>query len=442
MKRNGTESASMEAQLVPSMESLVPDTEDSSESLFDTSTPSDTSLFGASQILLNTAVGSGAIMIPYCFTTGICLELLISLSFATLSFLSMWFLIEAARASRRYDYQGLFDRCFGERYRWVLDVLIAPMQFGTLIIYAHWTGRLICQVIKSYVDTPIPLIKTDAFWILATTMGIVFPLTLFRTISKLDGVSAFSVFFVIMLTIHSTYRLILDVEQGKFQADKLKYFAFDNWKIVITSFSVNALAYTCHVNLFAVCASMERCTVTRARILGVIVVVGAYLCYNLFGLITYVDRPVDLLHTPTSLELYYPTKDVFTIITTLGIVVLLLGSSPLILWPLRNVVNHLVWKDAPVSTWKWALVGCLGVLLPAILASLSDDVITFFDVVGGLFTPTITFFLPALFYLICVKGRSRFMTYLAWQHMVFTVIGAASATWQAINNVMHPARKR
>ena len=53
---------------------LLTDTENSMEKddiLFNIPYPADQSLFGGVQILLNTAMGSGTLMIPYCYICGI-----------------------------------------------------------------------------------------------------------------------------------------------------------------------------------------------------------------------------------------------------------------------------------------------------------------------------------------------------------------------------------
>jgi amino acid permease len=74
---------------------------------------------------------------------------------------------------------------------------------------------------------------------------------------------------------------------------------------------------------------------------------------------------------------------------------------------------------------------------PAFLASLSDDVITYFDLVGGLVTPVITFLFPALFYLKIVKNAHTGMRYLAYQHLVFTIVGATASTYQVIDQLVN-----
>jgi amino acid permease len=420
------------------------------DNIFHYPTTASTGMFGGFQILLNTAIGSGALMVPYCFSVGIAMELIISLAFASLAWLSMHFLIEAARVAHKYDYQGLFDFCWGEKKRWILDLFIALTQFGALMIYAHWNGRLVGMVVGSLVPNLPNLLKQHSPWIFFIVAVVVFPLTFFRNIGKLDIVSFFSTFFVCVLIIHGLYELIRDVTGSGIPgytwdgAGKREAFDFadGHWKVVITAFGVNALAFTCHINMFSVYEQLERPTVARVRRLGLIVFGAAFLLYNSFGLITYIDRPDDLYHSSTALDLYFQDRggrkvDPFAVVATLGVVVLLVGSSPVVLWALRNSVHHLIWGEKSPTQLRWIVLGGLLVFGPAFFASLSDDVVTYFDLVGGLVTPVITFFFPGLFYLKVVKKGPRWMKYLAGQHLVFTVVGAAASTYQVIDKLVH-----
>jgi amino acid permease len=320
-------------------------------------------------------------------------------------------------------------------------------QFGALMIYAHWNGHLIWLVITSLLRNLPPLLLQTSPWIFLVVAFIVFPLSFFRNIGKLDIVSFFSTFFVCVLIVHALYELIRDVtghgipgyEWNAGGSIKAFEFSGGRWKVLITAFGVNALAYTCHINLFSVYDQLERPTVIRGRKLGLYVVIAAFILYNAFRLITYLDHAFDLYGSSNALELYFTktgSVDPFAVMATLGVVVLLIGSSPVVLWALRNSVHHIIWKDATPTQLRWIVLGGLLVFGPAFLASLSDDIITYFDLVGGLVTPVVTFLFPGLFYLKVVKDGRPVMRYLAYQHLVFTVLGASASTYQVIDQLV------
>jgi amino acid permease len=351
--------------------------------------------------------------------------------------------VESARVARKYDYHGLFDHCWGEKRRWILDLFIALTQFGALIIYAHWNGHLLNLVISSLAHHLPVFLTQSSVWIFSTIALVIFPLTFIRNIATLAPVSSFSTFFVAVLIVHALYELIRDVTGHGYPgyvfnpdgAIKAFHFSEGHWKVVITSFGVNAMAFTCHVSLFSVYEQMKRPTVRRARQLGFLVFGVAFLLYNAFGLLTYIDRPDDLYKSSNALELYFTmnggrSPDPFAVVATLGVVILLVGCSPLVLWALRSSVHHLIWGDSDATPFRWILVGGNLVFWSGFIASLSDDIIKYIDLVGGLVTPVITFFFPGLFSLVIVRDGHPVMRYLAYQHLAFSVIGAAASTYQ------------
>jgi amino acid permease len=280
------------------------------------------------------------------------------------------------------------------------------------------------------------ILGSNAFWIFVTTAFVVFPLTFFREISKLDKFSMLSSVLILLLIIHSLYYLIKDVgdSSGLDPDHELKLFDLDRWPVVISAFSVNCMAYNCHLNFFSCLESLERCTIKRAQMLGGVTIVVAFFLYNGFGLITYLDLK-DKLGPGSALE-FYNTSETFTKVTIAGVVLVLIISGPIVNWALRRSVNHLIYKDAPATPIRWIAIGAGASLLAAFLASTSDDVILFFDLVGGLLAPMLILLFPAIAYLKLVKDPPIVMKILAYATAAFTVVGAAACTYQAIDQII------
>ena len=112
---------------------LLTDTENSMEKddiLFNIPYPADQSLFGGVQILLNTAMGSGTLMIPYCYTCGIGNALIISALFSLISLGTLRLMIESPHKSHGYDYFGLFAKAFDPKYLWIVNSILVIVLFG------------------------------------------------------------------------------------------------------------------------------------------------------------------------------------------------------------------------------------------------------------------------------------------------------------------------
>jgi amino acid permease len=387
-------------------------------------------MFPSFQVLVKTAIGSGTLIIPYSYTCGIVLSLLISLFFALLLFLSMHLMIAAAFSVKRYDYNGLFDHCFGARYRWVLNLCIVLVQLGALLIYCHWNGSRINRLIGSHHF----LLGADTFWIFLITTVVVYPLTFVREISKLDKVSVLSTVFVTALVVHSLDWLIRDV--CDFGCDPQHTFAiadFSKWEVIIAAFGINCMAYSCHLNLFPVLESLRNCTLRRAHCTGAATVVCSFVMYNGLDIVAYCDKAGSL--GPVSILEAYDMTNPFTIVVTAGVIVILIGSSPAVCWALRSSMNMLVFKGAPVSNLRWITIGGGLSLTAAFIASTSNRVMIFFHLVGGLVQPVFILTLPGLFYLRCKPNMSMTMRILAIGTIALSVVGCVVSTYQAIEEI-------
>lgn len=409
-------------------------TEKLDEKLFDHPVPANTSMFGSFQILLNTAIGSGTLMVPYCYTSGIIPALTVSIVMGLIAYSSMHFMIDASYYTKRYDYRDLFAHTFGEKYIVVINFMIFMVQFGAAMIYAHWNGRLVNGLIN--IDHPI--FGADTFWTFVVTTLLVFPLTILRSLAKLEGFAMLSTLFIFVLISHALYWFIKGCIDDGFDVNN-QFESFRLNKAAITALGVNSMAYNCHINLFPTLYHLRNCTVKRARILSVLVVSIAFVLYNLFGVFSYLYLFDKLLSGKSALE-YYDNKNWFTIATKLGVIFVLILSSPLVIWAARNSINNIFFKDPPTSK-RWIIIGGSICMLAATIACISDKVVIFFDIIGGLFTPSIIFLMPTLFFLLNHKSAKWFEKSLAIVICIFTAIATVACTYNAIVEIIEAAKE-
>ncbi|OHT07023.1 Transmembrane amino acid transporter protein [Tritrichomonas foetus] len=406
------------------------------ESIFDIPVPGDSSMFGCFQILLNTAIGSGTLMVPYAYTAGVGTELLISSVFCFVAYMALYFLIEASQYTNTYDYYGIFRSCFGQKYMWFLNLSIFLVQYGTVTIYCLWNGRLLNHLVGS----SNPILGSNAFWSFLIVATLVFPLIIFRSISHLESFASISTFFIVLLIVHALYWMIRDVNDFGFDPNhELKVFEFSRYQVIISALSVNSMAFNCHLNLFSCLEHLKNCTLKRAHQLCGLTVLVSFGLYNCFGLFSYFDL-FDKIGAGSSLE-FYPHPNIFTKITIVGVVVVLIVSSPLVVWAARIGFNNLIWKDKPVTPLRWVLIGGGLTLTAALLASSSEDVIFFFDIVGGFFTPTIEFVLPAIFFLKIQRGAPKWKVITASIVLFFSIVSIVACIYQAIKQIIEAATK-
>lgn len=404
-----------------------------SDSIFDYNVPADTSAFGTYRILLNTAIGSGTLMVPYCFTCGVGTALIISFCFAVLAYLSLVLLIDSSQYCHKYEYQGLFSHCFGKRQLWMVNIVIFLVQYGSVMIYCHWLGRLMNHIFQFSNF----ILGSNAFWICALTAFFVFPLTIFREISALQNFTFLTLIFIFILIVHALYWFIFDLKRDGFDPNhQFTFFNFKRYDVIITALSVNALAFHCHLNMFSSLEHLKHCTVKRAHLLCALVPASCFTLYNMFGLFSYLNL-FDNLKSGSSLE-YYPHPNWFTKLATGGILVVLIISSPLMNWSCRLSINDLIYKDKPMTNLRWITIGGLICLSAAFLASSSEKVRLFFNVFGGLFMPIIEFMLPALFFFKTQNGRGSLSHKIIGIILIlFSVIAMVLCTYQAIKDIIN-----
>lgn len=378
--------------------------------------PGQSSLFGVLILLLNTTIGSGALLVPYCYNCGIALCIITSFVLGLISLWSLWMLIDCARVTRARDYSHLFTITFGRKYTWIMNVWITLCLFGTVVIYVLWIGRLVKHVVplkgKPW-DSPV-------FWNFLSAIVLIYPLTIFRSLKRLESWSGIAVFFIIWLIVFSFYWLIKGIHDDGFTPSRIVYFKVG--KIFISTFGIMSVAYDCHCNIFQACRILKDPHPKRGKILAAMTVMISFVLYNAFGIFAYLHL-FDDLKAGAALE-YYPLDNWFTRTTILGVIVILILGGPMMVFPTRYAILDLIYGTQEVSTLVWNVSGALITLLATACACISNNIVFFFDFVGGLLTPGFVFTMPCVFYLMNVKERRWYNILIC--AIVIVISGAAT----------------
>lgn len=396
------------------------------DQIFEKQENADQNMFGTFVILINTAIGSGCLMVPYCYRLGIAFALLIAIIIGCITFSTFCMMIEAAYITKKYDYRGLFTHLFNPKLIWIIDLFIFLVQIGSVMIYSNWDGVLVNRTL----GFKVKVLNNDKFWNFVTTMLLAFPLTIPKSIAKLEIVASIGFMMIIVLIIHSLYWLIKDIKQYGFDPNGELVWARWDLFVFIPALGINTMSYNCIINLFPTLEHLRNCTVKRGFKLSGIVIGSCFLLYATFGICTYLDK-FDVLSASSALELY-PAYHPFTIVVTVCVVVILLISSPLMIWAARNSVDATLFKGKEMTTLRWVLTGFILCLISAALAATSSNILIFFNIVGGILIPIVTLMMPALFFLKATPGRKWYRTFQACVSIVFTIIAAIACTAQTV----------
>lgn len=398
------------------------------------------SFFGVFLILINTTIGSGTLLIPYCFNCGICLVIIVSFCLSLVALWSLFTLIEASIQTGCKDYPTLFERTFGQKWTWIMHTWIVLVLFGTVIIYVNWCGRLVKHIVVSFIDSSddkYKIVQNEVFWNCMTSLFLIFPLTIFRHLDKLQSWSGVALFFIFLLLSHAIYWFIKGLLSDGFDPEsRIVYFQIN--KQLVSTFSVNAMAYDCHCNIFGAIEIFEKPTRKRLRSMVSLVVFTSFVLYNSFGLFTYLHL-FDKLGPGAAVE-FYPIKNWFTLITVFGVIFIIVLGSPMMVWPTRNCIIDLFFAPPlrkedhrPVSNLVWILIGAALTFLGTLCASASNNIVFFFDLIGGLLTPGFVFFLPSIFYLMNVSGIKWYEKVLTGIVIIVSIGATVVCTYQVIH---------
>jgi amino acid permease len=204
---------------------------------------------------------------------------------------------------------------------------------------------------------------------------------------------------------------------------------FNPGKLLISTFGIMSMAYDCHCNIFQTLRILKDPSTKRARYLTSVVVYVSFFLYNGFGLLVYLHL-FDGLGSGAALE-YYPLGNWFTKVTILGVIIILILGGPMMVFPTRTCVIDLCLHGEASTLW-WNVIGAAIVLLATACACISNNIVFFFDLVGGLLTPGFIFTMPCVFYLKNVPN-------IRWYNIlvcIIVIIASIAATIACTYNVV------
>jgi amino acid permease len=364
----------------------------------------DMSRFRVLVVLLNLVIGVGLLGIPYCFRTGVFVELFVVAFFGAASYFSFLLLIDCAtQMGYSIDFARLMRDAFTVNLEWIPHLVLFITFFGFAIVHFQSAGSLLKSCLEE--SGAIPQWVSENRWIVigvpSTVIGV--PLILLRSLRGFSHVSMVTCGLICLYLIHSAVYLILYTRERGFNPDQtMRLFDFN--KFFIKSLSVQAFAFACHPLIGPTLERLIEPTWQRQYSTVLILTLCASGCYALGGLLPYLTL-FDQILDPV-IFVYYSPGQIFTIITKALYAIFLIITSPLILYSARLSLNDFIFRK-PFTTLKWALIGIGLILGGTILAITVTSIPTMFGFVGGVTCNLIVYTLPAIYYLrICKEGRT------------------------------------
>ncbi|KAJ8259152.1 hypothetical protein COCON_G00181640 [Conger conger] len=373
--------------------------------------------FGMSVFNLSNAImGSGILGLAFAMSnTGIVLFLFLLTFIAILSAYSIHLLLTSAGVVGNRAYEQLGNRAFGQPGKVLAGVVITIHNIGAMSSYLFIVKYELPLVIQAFLgkDTsPGVWYLEGNYLIIIVSLCVILPLALMRQLGYLGYTSGFSltcmVFFLISV-IYKKYNIPCPLETSapdyhnfttppstEEEACEAKLFTI-NQQTAYT-IPILAFAFVCHPEVLPIYTELRNPTKKRMQNVANISILAMFVMYLLtavFGYLTFYGQvEAELLHTYSKAG-----DDTLVLCVRLAVLVAVILTVPVVLFPIRRAVLQLLFPDKP---FHWARHICIAIVLLFIvnlLVIFVPNIRDIFGIIGATSAPSLIFILPGIFYL-------------------------------------------
>ncbi|CAI5637300.1 unnamed protein product [Oreochromis niloticus] len=403
--------------------------------------------FGMSVFNLGNAImGSGILGLSFAMAnTGIALFVILLASVAIFSLYSVHLLLKTANEGGALVYEQLGYKAFGTPGKLAASLSITMQNIGAMSSYLYIVKYELPTVIKAFTGA------NDDQWyvngdylVLLVSVGIILPLSLLKNLGYLGYTSGLSllcmVFFLIVVIIKKfqipcplpeihdhnlTHSLNISHSSHSDNTSdedtcKPKYFVVNSQTVYAVP--IITFAFVCHPAILPMYDELKdrsRRKMQNVANVSFLAMFIMYLLAALFGYLTFNQHVGDeLLHTYTRVYKF----DVLLLIVRLAVLTAVTLTVPVVLFPIRTTVNHLL---CPSKGFSWVRHTAITVFLLAGTNAMVIFVPTIRDIfgfIGASAAAMLIFILPSAFYIRLVKKESM----KSWQKigaLVFLILG-------------------
>ncbi|BGP47248.1 hypothetical protein JCM10450v2_003100 [Rhodotorula kratochvilovae] len=356
----------------------------------------------------NSILGAGIIGLPYAlreagFLSGIILLVILGV----VTDWTIRLIVLNAKMSGRRTYIDILDSCFGRAGRAAASFFQFAFAFGGMCAFCVILGDTIPRVLLSIVgpdSSPVvsffisrPVVTT------ILTVGISYPLSLYRDIEKLSHASALALVSMVVIVISVGVR-------GPSVEDALKGDPSKRWTIIDSGFfeaiGVISFAFVCHHNSLLIYGSLRTPTLDRfAHVTHVSTTLSviACLCMSTSGFLVFTDR------TQGNILNNFSEDDLLINIARACFGLNMFTTLPLEAFVCREVAETYFWPDDRVFNKKRHVLITTALVLSALLVSLiTCDLGFILELAGGFSATALAYLFPAACFLrLSGTGRAQ-----------------------------------
>ncbi|KAI0256086.1 amino acid transporter [Lactifluus subvellereus] len=410
--------------------------------------------------MANSILGAGIIGLPYAmsragFVTGMFLLVVLCL----VTDWTIRLIVTNAKLSGTNSYIGIMNRCFGSSGRAAVSFFQFSFAFGGMCAFGIIIGDTIPHVIRflfpNLPSVPVLSIFADRrFIIVLCTVGVSYPLSLYRDIHKLSIASSLALcgMVIIVFSVIFEGRLVSPLLKG----DPSKRFSFIEPGI-FQAIGVISFAFVCHHNSLLIYGSLKTPTLDRfATVTHVSTVLSLIACTTMAisGYVVFTDRtqgnilnnfspvsPPSALSDPwlAHLILFYLENDTLINIARFAFGLNMFTTLPLELFVCREVVEQYFFSHEAFSMQRHVYFTTAILFASMLISLITCDLGVTLEIVGGVSATALAYIFPAACFLKLTSARDIRTTLPAYVCVAFGALVMVLSLVLALGKVWTPA---
>ncbi|PNS19538.1 tRNA modification GTPase GTPBP3, mitochondrial [Sphaceloma murrayae] len=373
--------------------------------------------------MANSIIGAGIIGQPYALRqagliTGVTLLVCLTITVDW----TIRLIVTNSKLSGATSFQATVQHCFGKSGLIAISVAQWAFAFGGMVAFCVIIGDTIPHVFAALFpklkDTPFLWLLTDRRAIIVLfTLGISYPLSLYRDIAKLAKASALALIsmMVIIFTVITQGPSVPASMKGPIRGSILIHSG------IFQAIGVISFAFVCHHNSLLIYGSLHKPTMDRfARVTHLSTGVSCVACLAmaLSGYLNFGSA------TKGNILNNFPTNNILVNVARLCFGLNMLTTLPLEAFVCREVMNLYYFPNEPFDPNRHLVFSTALVVSAMILSLFTCDLGVVFELVGATSACALAYILPPLCYVRLSKKRT-WETYAAFVCIGFgcTVMG-------------------
>ncbi|KAI0268713.1 amino acid transporter [Gloeopeniophorella convolvens] len=389
--------------------------------------------------MANSILGAGIIGLPYAISrAGFFTGMFLLVVLCGVTDWTIRLIVTNAKLSGTNSYIGIMDRCFGSSGRAAVSFFQFSFAFGGMCAFGIIIGDTIPHVVRSIFPTlptiPVLSLLADRQFVIALcTIGVSYPLSLYRNIHKLSIASGLALVGMIIIVTSVIFEgpLVSPLLKG----DPSKRFSIVEPGI-FQAIGVISFAFVCHHNSLLIYGSLRTPTLDRfATVTHVSTAMSLVACSTMAvsGYLVFTDK------TQGNILNNFSANDTLINIARFCFGLNMFTTLPLELFVCREVVEQYFFSHEAFSMQRHVFFTTVILFASMFVSLITCDLGVMLEITGGVSATALAYIFPAACFLKLSTARGARSTLPAYACVAFGALVMVLSLALALGKAWTPA---